>query len=300
MKTFRVICLAGVLVGAVSAANAALDTAKIEELTGLKGKQTENVFKVSAPRDDVKVSVEAMPMAPFLGLTSWAAFTEMKPGSAMVMGDIVLFQDEVNPVMSVAFAAGLEVTALHNHFFFDQPKVLFMHIGGNGDPEKLARGVRALFDKIKEVRAKNPTPEETFGGARWPERNLITSANIEPIFGKGGESKDGMFKVTIGRKITMHGTPAGKDMGVNTWAAFFGTDNDAGVDGDFAMTEDELQPVLKSLRAANINIVAIHQHMTHEQPRLMFLHYWGRGKAEDLAAAVKNALALTKTDDVKK
>lgn len=298
MRTLRM--LLTILFALQAAASAALDTARIEQLTGLKGKQTKNVFRVTAPRDDVKVSVETMPMAPFLGLTSWAAFTEMKPGSAMVMGDIVLFQDEVNPVMSVAFAAGLEVTALHNHFFFDQPKVLFMHVGGNGDPEKLARGVRALFDKIKEVRAKNPTPEETFGGARWPERNSITSANIEPIFGKGGESKDGMFKVTIGRTITMHGTEAGKDMGVNTWAAFFGTAEDAGVDGDFAVTEDELQPVLKSLRAANINIVAIHQHMTHEQPRLMFLHYWGRGKAEDLAAAVKAALALTKTDDVKK
>jgi hypothetical protein len=276
-----------------AAASAALDTAKIEELTGLKGKQTENVFKVSAPRDDVKVSVEAMPMAPFLGLTSWAAFTEMKPGAAMVMGDIVLFQDEVNSAMSAAFAAGLEVTALHNHFFFDQPKVLFMHIGGNGDPEKLARGVRVLFDKIKEVRVKNPTPADTFGGARWPDRSSISPAQIEPLLGKG-ESKDGMFKVTIGRTITMHGTQAGKDMGVNTWAAFFGTDDDAGVDGDFAVTEDELQPVLKSLRAASINIVAIHQHMTHEQPRMMFLHYWGRGKAADLASAIKSALSLTK------
>jgi hypothetical protein len=291
MKTVRT--LLAILLTSQVAASATLDTAKIEELTGLKGKQTENVFKVSAPRDDVKVSVEAMPMAPFLGLTSWAAFTEMKAGSAMVMGDIVLFQDEVNPAMSAAFNAGLEVTALHNHFFFDQPKVLFMHIGGNGDPEKLARGVRALFDKIKEVRAKNPTPTETFGGARWPDRSSISPAQIESLLGRG-ESKDGMFKVTIGRMITMHGSQAGKDMGVNTWAAFFGTDNDAGIDGDFAVTEDELQPVLKSLRAANFNIVAIHQHMTHEQPRMMFLHYWGRGKAVDLAVAIKAAVSLTK------
>jgi hypothetical protein len=290
MKTVRTLLVIFFMFQTVASA---LDTAKIEELTGLKGKQTENVFKVSAPRDDVKVSVEAMPMAPFLGLTSWAAFTEMKPGAAMVMGDIVLFQDEVNPAMSAAFAAGLEVTALHNHFFFDQPKVLFMHISGNGDPEKLARGVRALFDKVKEVRTKNPTPADTFGNARWPDRSSISPAQIEPLLGKG-ESKDGMFKVTIGRTITMHGTQAGKDMGVNTWAAFFGTDDDAGVDGDFAVTEDELQPVLKSLRAASINIVAIHQHMTHEQPRLMFLHYWGRGKAADLASAVKAALGLTK------
>jgi hypothetical protein len=286
--------LATVLFAFLSAADAALDTAKIEEVTGLKGKQTENVFKVSAPRDDVKVAVEGMPMAPFLGLTSWAAFTEIKPGSAMVMGDIVLFQDEVNPVMSAAFDAGPAVTALHNHFFFDQPKVLFMHIGGEGDLEKLARGVRAVFDKTKEIRAKNPTPADTFANQRWPERSSVSPAPMESIVGKG-ESKDGMFKMTIGRTITMHGTPAGKDMGVNTWAAFFGTDDDAGVDGDFAVTEDELQPVLKSLRAAHINIVAIHQHMTHEQPRLMFLHYWGRGKVATLANAIKAALSLTKS-----
>ena len=241
----------------LSAASAALDTAKIEELTGLKGKQTENVFKVSAPRADVKVTVDAMPMAPFLGLTSWAAFTETKPGSAMVMGDIVLFQDEVNPVMSAAFNAGLAVTALHNHFFFDQPKVLFMHIGGEGDVEKLARGVHAVFDKTKAI-------------------------------------KDGMVKFTIGRKSQMNGMEIGKEIGVNTWAAFAGADDNAIVDGDFAVTEDELQPVLKSLRAANINIVAIHQHMTHEQPRMMFLHYWGRGKAAALANSIKAALNLAK------
>jgi hypothetical protein len=293
MKTFRAICLAAAVFGAVSAAEAALDTAKIEELTGLKGKQTENVFKVSAPRDDVKVTVEAMPMAPFLGLTSWAAFTETKPGSAMVMGDIVLFQDEVNPAMSAAFNAGLALTALHNHFFFDQPKVLFMHIGGEGDVEKLARGVRAVFDKVKEIRAKTPTPSDRWADQRWPDHSSISPAQIESVLGKG-ENKDGMFKVTIGRTIAMHGTQAGKDMGVNTWAAFFGTDDDAGVDGDFAVTEEELQPALKSLRSANINVVAIHQHMTHEQPRMMFLHYWGRGKATALATAVKTALSLTK------
>jgi uncharacterized protein DUF1259 len=196
--------------------------------------------------------------------------------------------------MSAAFDAGLGVTALHNHFFFDQPKVLFMHIGGEGDVEKLARGVRAVFDKVKEIRTKKPSPADRFNDQRWPDRSSISAAEIESILGKG-ESKDGMFKVTIGRTLTMHGARAGKDMGVNAWAAFFGTDDDAGVDGDFAVTEDELQPVLKSLRSTNINIVAIHQHMTHEQPRMMFLHYWGRGKATALATAVKAALSLTKS-----
>lgn len=293
MKTFRLLYWVSVLLAVVPQTNGALGTARIEELTGLKGKQTENAFKVSAPRDDVRITVDGTPMAPFLGLTSWAAFTETKPGSAIVMGDIVLFQDEVNPVMSVAFDAGLEVTALHNHFFYEQPKVFFMHIGGDGDIERLARGVGAVFARIKEIRGAKPAPVETFGDQRLPERSSISPATIEPALGKG-ESKDGMFKVSIGRSVTMHGTQAGNAMGVNTWAAFFGSDDNAGVDGDFAVTEDELQPVLKSLRGANINIVAIHQHMTHEQPRLIFLHYWGRGKAAALATAVKAALSLTK------
>jgi hypothetical protein len=293
MKTFHLVRLVSVLLAVVPQTDGALGSARIEELTGLKGKQTENAFKVSAPRDDVKITIDGTPMAPFLGLTSWAAFTETKPGAAVVMGDIVLFQDEVNPVMSVAFEAGLEVTALHNHFFFEQPKVFFMHIGGDGDIERLARGVGAVFARIKEIRGAKPAPVETFGDQRLPERSSISPATIEPALGKG-ESKDGMFKVSIGRSVTMHGTQAGNAMGVNTWAAFFGSDDNAGVDGDFAVTEDELQPVLKSLRGANINIVAIHQHMTHEQPRLIFLHYWGRGKAAALATAVKAALSLTK------
>lgn len=283
-----------VVLVAAHSATAAVDAQKIDDLTGLKGKLTGSVFKVSAPRTDVKVTVNAVPLDPFLGLTSWAAFTETKPGATMVMGDIVLFEDEVNPIMSAALKAGLSVTALHNHFFFDHPRVFFLHIGGDGEVEKLAKGVRAILDQTKEIRTRRAEPADTFGDARMPDHSAITAAPIEPILGKG-EAKNGMLKFVWGRESSMHGAQAGKEMGVNTWAAFFGTDENAGVDGDFAMTEDELQPVLRSMRAANINIVAIHQHMTHEQPRILFLHYWGRGKATDLANALKSALAQTKT-----
>jgi hypothetical protein len=209
---------------------------------------------------------------------------------AMVMGDLVLFQDEVNPVMSVAFDAGLSVTALHNHFFYDNPKVYFMHIAGEGEVEKLAAAVKAALAKMKEIRAAKPEPGPAFG-LPIPSKNSITSAKIEEALGVKGQAKDGMFKAVIGRKAKMPcGCEVGKEMGVNTWAAFAGTDDNAVVDGDFVVTEDELQPVLKSLRASNINIVAIHNHMTHEQPRMVFLHYWGKGKAVDLAGAVKRAL----------
>jgi hypothetical protein len=273
------------------------DTSKIESITGLKGAydEGEGVFKVSSPRTDIKVSVDQWMMSPFMGLTSWAAFdadSDPKKGG-MVMGDIVLFQDEVNPVMSAALDNGLEVTALHNHFFYDDPHVYFMHIGGTGQFEALAKGVRAIFDKIKEIRAASPQLAQGFGAPSLPATSSITGKPIEDIFHGLGQAKDGMFKMVVGLTTKMPcGCVAGKAMGVNTWAAFAGTDDNAVVDGDFAVKEADLQHVLKSLRGAGINIVAIHSHMTQEDPRILFLHYWGRGTAKDLAYKVKAALSV--------
>jgi Domain of Unknown Function (DUF1259) len=270
-----------------------LDRARIEEITGLKGKmnEKEGVYRVTFPRDDIKVVVDGWTMSPFMGLGTWAAFTETSNG-AMVMGDTVLFEDEVNAAMSAALDNGLNVTALHNHFFFDQPKVFFMHIEGEGAAEKLASAVKKVYDAAKQIRAASPKPKDSFGAQPLPEKSSITAAPLNEIFGTQGESKDGMVKFTIGRPAKMHGVTIDKDMGVNTWAAFAGGDDNAVVDGDFAVTEDELQPVLKSLRKDKINIVAIHQHMTHEDPRIMFFHYWGRGRAKDLANAVKGGLLV--------
>ncbi|HEV8619054.1 MAG TPA: DUF1259 domain-containing protein [Candidatus Udaeobacter sp.] len=276
---------------------AGLNTARIDELTGLKGKmnEKEGVYKVTFPRDDVKIVVDGWTMPPFMGLGTWAAFTKGAHTEAMVMGDTVLFEDEVNSAMSAALDNGLSVTALHNHFFFDQPKVYFMHIEGEGSVDKLAGAVRRMYDTTKGIRGRNAKPTESFaavGGAPLPEKNSITAGPLDEIFGMQGESKDGMVKFTIGRPAKMHGVKIDKDMGVNTWAAFAGTDDNAIVDGDFAVTEDELQPVLKSLVKDKINIVAIHQHMTHEEPRIMFFHYWGRGWAKDLANAVKGGFLV--------
>jgi Domain of Unknown Function (DUF1259) len=276
-----------------AAAEVGFDTAKIESITGLKGvlNEKENTFKVSKPRNDVAITVEQVRMAPFMGLTSWAAFTPGMKDRIMVMGDMVLFEDEVNPVMSVALDKGLEVTALHNHFFFDEPKVYFMHIGGEGPVDKLAEGVRAIFDKVKEIRATNAQPTKSFGSGQLPEKSSIDGEAISQAFGQKGDPKDGMYKVTIGRDVEMDGHKAGNTMGVNTWAAFAGAPDDALVLGDFAVLESELQTVLKTLRGANINIVAIHQHMIGENPRMIFLHYYGRGKALALAQGVKAAIS---------
>jgi hypothetical protein len=265
--------------------------AAIDQMTGAKGVYTEaeDTYKVTFPRTDVKVTVEGRPMAPFLGFSSWAAFTSSH-GGLMVMGDVVLLEDEVNPAMSAALDAGLEVTALHNHFFYESPRVMYMHIGGNGTAERLAGAVRKVLDTVRSLRAAAPAPAVRFAGDPVPETNAISAAAIDAILGVKGESNNGMYKATIGRTASMHGSKVGKQMGVNTWAAFAGTDENALVDGDFAMTKDELQNVLKALRKAGIQIVAIHNHMTHEDPQYVFLHYWGKGPAATLAKALRSAL----------
>jgi len=286
--------------GLVSISLAAdIDTARIDQITGLKGKmnEKEGVYKVTFPRNDVKVVVDGWTMPPLMGLGTWAAFTPTKDG-AMVMGDTVLFEDEVNAAMSAALDNGLNVTALHNHFFFDHPKVYFMHIEGEGTADKLAGAVRKVYDAAKQVRAASPNPKDSFSAAPLPEKSSISAAPLNAIFGAQGESKDGMVKFTFGRPATMHGVKIDNTMGVNTWAAFAGSDDNAVVDGDFAVTEDELQAVLKSLVKQKICIVAIHQHMTHEQPRMIFFHYWGRGRANDLAEKIKGAFFIAGLQEV--
>jgi hypothetical protein len=288
--------LVSLWIASIGIASGSIDTDKIDQVTGLKGKFNEKkgVYKVTFPRDDVKVVVGGWTMPPFMGLGTWAAFKETN-AAAMVMGDTVLFEDEVNAVMSAALDNGLSVTALHNHFFFDDPKVYFMHIEGEGSVDKLAGAVKKMYEMIKAIRGSNAKPGRSFatvGEPPLPEKSSITAGPLNEIFGAQGEVKDGMVKFTIGRPAKMHGVTIEKDMDVNTWAAFAGTDDNAIVDGDFAVTEDELQPVLKELLEDKINIVAIHQHMTHEEPRIMFFHYWGRGAAKDLANAVKGGLLV--------
>jgi hypothetical protein len=272
----------------ISAQASSLDTAKIEKLTGLSGtlNEKEGVFKVSYPRSDIAASAAGVKLTPPMGLTAWAAFT--KAGKhAMVMGDIVMLEDQVNPVMSAALDNGLEVTALHNHFFWDSPKVMFMHIGGMGDEEKLASAVGAVFAKLKETSGGKG---ETLGADIDPANTSLDPAKIEAALGAKGELAKGVYKATIGRKTKMAGHAMGNAMGVNTWAAFAGSDEKAVVAGDFAMYESELQGVLKALRRGGIAVVAIHNHMTAETPRVMFLHYWGIGPTVELAKTLRAAL----------
>jgi uncharacterized protein DUF1259 len=274
------------LVGAAQRApSSGLDTTLIERLTGAKGTvdAATGVFKVSVPRNDLAVQVGGVRMHPRLGLTSWAAF-QRTGGGAIVMGDMVLLEPQVNPAMSAALDNGLDVTALHNHFFGDEPKVMFMHIGGHGSVEDLAAAVGKVF------RAASEKPPAAPRGEIDPAKTSLDAAKIETLLGAKGELKDGVLRFTFGKTTRMHGETAGAAMGVNTWAAFAGSDQQAVVDGDFAMEERELQAVLKALRKAAIDVVAIHNHMTGEEPRIVFLHYWGVAPAAELARGLRSAL----------
>jgi hypothetical protein len=291
MKLIKSLFIAALLQIICSSAFAAkLDVSKIEKIVGIKGdfNEKEKVLKISYPRKDVKVNIAGVKANPAMGLTTWAAFT--KTGNhVMVMGDIVMTEGQVNKVMDIALDSGLEVTALHNHFFADSPKIMFMHIGGMGDEEKLAIAVGKVFMALK-----NSTNEKFPAAKIDPTNTTLSPQKIYAILGKSGVLKDGVYKVVIGRTTKMMGYKMGNTMGVNTWAAFIGSDEKAVVDGDFAMLESELQGVLKALRKSNINIVAIHNHMTTENPRIIFLHFWGIGSATELANGIKAALDTQK------
>jgi hypothetical protein len=263
-------------------------TSYFEKSTGLKGSYhaDEKVFKASIPLEHTLVTIHGRPLDPFMGLTSWAAFAP-QGDQYMVMGDLVLLENQVNPVISTLFNHQINVTALHNHFFYDQPRVFFLHIMGEGSLENLGKGVRNALKTAKKIKT-------TSKGEQL--KNLPNSISVHPlekIFGIQGEQKSGMIKFIFGRKIRLHGTEFGKEMGINTWVAFGGSDEHAIVDGDFAVTEVELQNVLRSLREGNIQIVAIHNHMTFEEPRILFIHFWGTGSSENLAKAIKAAISKT-------
>lgn len=275
----------------VQAAHAtALDAKRIGAVSGATATTTpDGVVHLGWSRTDVKVTVDGVSLPPAAGLGSWAAFSPMPHGQAMVMGDTVVFQDEVDAAMDAAFAHGLAVTALHNHFFYDQPHVFFMHIEGDGSPTTLAADVKAVWDAIKAVRAARPQPANGFGGAT-PIPGQLDAAALGKIVGHPAQVSDGVAKITLGQQGRMNGQPIGASMGLTTWAAFSGSDRLAAMDGDFIMTGSEVQPVLHALRKAGIHVVALHNHMIGTQPDFYFTHFWGKGKAADLARGFRAAL----------
>jgi hypothetical protein len=269
---------------------APLDTAAIHRITGVAGTASGREYKVSVAQNDLDVRVDGFLIVPPMGTGSWAAFTPTADG-AMLMGDIVLLPAEIGPVQRTALEHGLHVTGLHNHFVRDEPHVMFMHIHGMGSTDELARGVRAVLDRVAELRGHSPSaaPAASVPGA-------LDTARIASILGHHGDLGRGVYRVTVGRpdvRLMDQGVPVSSFLGFNTWAAFQGTPERAAVAGDFAMLEDEVEPVIEALARSGIEVVAVHNHMVTEEPRIFFLHYWGVGPADQLARGVRAALDAT-------
>ena len=259
---------------------------------GRSGDFKDNVLKVNLGRSDLKVTINGRAVPTPLGFGGWVAFTAGDHDMNVLMGDLVLTEDQVNPVMSAVLDNGLEATALHNHFFWETPRVFYMHVHGHGALADLARKIKPAIDlMMKGVAVPSPAPPPPA-----PPALGFDSAALSKIIGTAGEQNGAVYKITIGRSdlsVKEMGATINARMGLNTWAAFTGTADNAVVAGDVAMLDHEVTPVLKTLRANGIDVVAIHHHMTGTEPAVIFLHYWGQGPAQKLASAVRAAVELT-------
>src|SRR5712691_3260268 len=262
---------------------------------GKMGDFKDNVLRVNVPRGDLHVAIDGVATPTPFGFGGWLGLTKGTGGMDVMMGDLVLTDDEVNPVMSALLTNGLDVTALHNHFFFDTPRIYYMHVHGHGSASDLAAKVKPALALIGTA-----IGDRSVGTSGSPAGRAITgtldSASLAKIVGYDGEQNGAVYKITIGRPdipLKEMGAAINARMGLNTWAAFYGSDGDAVVAGDIAMLDREVTPVLKSLRGSGIDVVAIHHHMTGTDPQVIFLHYWGKGSAQKLATAFRAAVDQT-------
>jgi hypothetical protein len=275
---------------ACSPGNSKLDIQTIEQVTEMKGAEKNGEYKITVPQNDLHIVVDGFKIIPPMGLGSWIAFTPCGD-SAMMMGDIILTETDLAPVQQEVIRQGLAITAIHNHFVRNRPNVMYMHIDGFGNVAKLAANAKAILDKVTQVRGADPKlskPDSVI--------NTLNIAMLDSLIGHKGEMSKGVYKYTIGRPDIMlkeHAVSISTFMGFNTWAAWQGTPEKAAVAGDFTMLMDEVAPVIKALVENGIEVVAVHNHMVHEEPKIFFLHYWGVGPAEKLAKALRVALDQT-------
>ena len=266
------------------------DYAAVLSTLGRGGDFKQGVLKVNLPRTDLSVTIRDRKVPTALGFGGWVALTKAEGAHEVLMGDLVLTEAEVNPVMSALLEQGFDVTALHNHFFWEQPRIFYMHVHGMGTAAELATRLKPALERMGKPAPPPAAPPATPSPVSAP---TLDDAAISAAIGAPGERSGAVYKITIGRSdLTMkeHGAAINARMGLNTWAAFTGTDADAMVAGDVAMLEREVTPVLKALRANAIEVVAIHHHMIGETPNVIFLHYFGTGPAATLAKGVRAAV----------
>jgi len=278
--------VSGAFAGSISAEDMPGDYQEVLKSLDRKGDFKAGVLKVNIPRNDLKMTVQGFSTPTAFGFGGWIALTKAEDGSDVMMGDLVLLQEEVNPILSALLDNGIDVTALHNHFFWDDPHVYYMHVHGMGKAADLARRVKSGLDLIGKWEPEAAAPASAGGTA-------LDTTKLAKIVGHEGEQSGAIYKITVGRDdlgMKEHGAVINARMGLNTWAAFVGTQEDAAIAGDVAMLESEVTPVLKALRKNGLDVVAIHHHMTGDRPVVIFLHYWGRGPAGKLATGFKAAL----------
>ena len=260
----------------------------IERIFGVEGQWKGDVFQVTFPRTDLGVEVSNVAFPAGMGLTSWLSFKSVGE-DVVVAGDLTLLADEVNPVISRLLKGGIEVTALHNHLLWEEPRIMYMHVMGRGSEQAMSEPLKAALDLLgKGDAGALPSSDSGVSGGLEVEK-------IEEVLGLKGVLKGGVHKVVVPRKdlkVMMSGVEMDSSMGVNSWMAFHATPQGAVVDGDFAMLEGEVAGVIRLLRRNGINVLAVHNHMLGEQPRIIFLHYWGEGKAVEMARGLKEALEV--------
>ncbi|MHC4041653.1 DUF1259 domain-containing protein [Bradyrhizobium sp. 23AC] len=266
------------------------DWKKVDETLGRKPAVADDVHRYGFPRTDLTVTLDGVAIKPALALGGWLAF---KPahGGAMVMGDLVLLETEINPVMAKMIASGLEITAVHNHLLRASPATFYMHVAGHGDPVKLAS---AIHDAL----AESKTPLTVAAPAGPPPAIDLDTAKLDQVIGVKGQANGGVYQFNVKRRdpITEDGmllTPVGA-MGVAIAINFQPTGaGKAAITGDFVLTSDEVNPVIVALRTHGIEVTALHSHMLDEQPRLFFMHFWANDDAVKLANGLRAALDKT-------
>jgi Domain of Unknown Function (DUF1259) len=271
-----------------------IDWSKVDTALDKTAAAQGDVHRYGIPRSDLKVTLEGVTIKPALALGGWVAFEPAKDGT-MLMGDIVLTENEVTPVMTKLLQSGIEITALHNHLMRTTPATLYMHIRGHGDPVKLATAIR-------EALAESKTPfEPPAASASQTDKVDLDTEKLDQALGSKGKVNGGVYQFSIPRRepVTENGMPVPPAMGTGTVINFQPTGaGKAAIAGDFVVTAEELNPMISALQENGIEVMAIHSHMLEEQPRLFFVHFWANDDAIKLASGLRSALdkmAVAKT-----